>query len=167
MEKNAQLLSFILLFIQKIDTISSPKEKLPFSLFSLCKTGMNGAVVGQRITVDLEWTSQKCPKQINNIETSAAVLLEFHIKTEFASWRLERFSLHWTLNVTAKGNQDHMYYILRSKFSCISLQPGTVACNMSAELWNPFLKPGFLKTVCFKSLKLWHLHLSALVIITI
>lgn len=42
---------------------------------------MNAAVVGQGITVDLEWTSQKCPKQINSIETSAAVLLEFHIKT--------------------------------------------------------------------------------------
>lgn len=56
------------------------KEKLPFSL-SLYKKEMNGAVVGQGIAVDLEWTSQKCPKQINSIETSAAVLLEFHIKT--------------------------------------------------------------------------------------
>lgn len=48
---------------------------------SLGKKEMNAAVVGQGITVDLEWTSQKCPKQINSIETSAAVLLEFHIKT--------------------------------------------------------------------------------------
>ena len=49
--------------------------------FSVYKKEMNAAVVGQGITVDLEWTSQKCPKQINSIETSAAVLLEFNIKT--------------------------------------------------------------------------------------
>lgn len=52
-----------------------------FSLSPCVKKEMNAAVVGQGITVDLEWTSQKCPKQINSIETSAAVLLEFHIKT--------------------------------------------------------------------------------------
>lgn len=131
---------------------------------------MRAAVVGQGLAVDLEWTSQKCPKQINSIETSAAVLLEFHIKIQFASWRLERFSLRWTLNVAAKGNQDHMSYIFRSKFPCILLQPGTVAWNMSAELWNPFLKSGcffFLLLLCFffflrhvfKPLKLWHLCL--------
>lgn len=51
------------------------------SLSPCVKKEMNTAVVGQGITVDLEWTSQKCPKQINSIETSAAVLLEFHIKT--------------------------------------------------------------------------------------
>lgn len=57
------------------------KGKASFLCFSMCKKEMNAAVVGQGITVDLEWTSQKCPKQVNSIETSAAVLLEFHIKT--------------------------------------------------------------------------------------
>lgn len=55
--------------------------KAPFLPFSLGEKDMNAAVVGQELTVDLERTSQKSPKQINSIETSAAVLLEFHIKT--------------------------------------------------------------------------------------
>lgn len=73
------MLAFTFPWIQQIGAISQRKSFL--SLFSMCKKEMNAAVVGQGITVDLEWTSQKCPKQINSIETSAAVLLEFHIKT--------------------------------------------------------------------------------------
>lgn len=66
--------------IQQIDTIYSQGEA-SFPPFSVCKKEVSAAVVGQGITVDLEWTHPKCPKQINSIETSAAVLLEFHIKT--------------------------------------------------------------------------------------
>lgn len=54
---------------------------LPLPLSPWVKKDMNAAVVGQELTVDLERTSQKSPKQINSVETSAAVLLEFHIKT--------------------------------------------------------------------------------------
>lgn len=39
--------------------------------------------------------------------------------------------------------------MFRSNISSVSLQPGTVACNMSAELGNPFLDQDFLKQ-CIK-----------------